>query len=111
MEAYCAGENIQVLENSAMEGGFLAPCPRAGTHCIQSYSPVIQEVTKHKYLNQSMEVFLHMLLKNYPPNLLKPKVHYRLNKFLPRACIQSKMNPVHALTHSLKAHFNLLAPE
>ena len=36
MEAYCAGENIQVLQNSAREGGFLALCPGAGTHCIQS---------------------------------------------------------------------------
>ena len=55
-----------------------------------------------------MEVLLQMQLKNYPPNLLNPNVHYRLHKILPRACIQSKMNPVHALTHFLKAHFNII---
>jgi hypothetical protein len=35
METHCAGENIKVLQNSALEGGFLALCPGASTHCIK----------------------------------------------------------------------------
>jgi hypothetical protein len=39
MEAYCAGENIQVLQNSTVEGEFLALCPGADNHCTQNLQP------------------------------------------------------------------------
>ena len=43
-----------------------------------------------------------------PQNLLNPNVHYRSHKILPHVSIQKQMNPVHALTHSSKAHFNII---
>jgi hypothetical protein len=50
------------------------------------------------------------LVKKFPAFYHTPKIHCRINNILSPVPILGQINPVHAPSHILKIHFNILLP-
>ena len=71
---------------------------------------IIKRGTKVQGMSPSWETNRFLASQEFPHILWKQKVHYHIHKSMPPVPLLSQISPVHAPSHFLNIHFNIILP-